>query len=93
MGGGGDTHRLLLRVDCGSPEATSSRLFPVHRPDTAVVTGQSNPHSGGGEMGSIPEISCDHFISGPLGTRHRITFRCHIHGRYTQINFFSWLKA
>lgn len=48
-GRGGDTHRLLLHVDCGSPEATGLTLFPVHRPDQAIVTGQSNPHSGGRE--------------------------------------------
>lgn len=48
-GQGCDTHSLLLRVDCGSSEATCSRLFPVHRPDAAIVTGQSNPNSGGEE--------------------------------------------
>lgn len=47
-GRGCATHGLLLRVDCRNPEATSLRLFPVHRLDAAIVTGQSNPNSGGG---------------------------------------------
>lgn len=51
MGGAGDTHRLLLHVDGGSLEATGLRVFPVHRPDEAIVTGQSNPHSGGRREG------------------------------------------
>lgn len=70
-GKGCDTHRLLLRVDCGSSEATCSRLFPVHRPDAAIVTGQSNPNSGGEERRvKIQRFlsSCDHIISGPFVT-------------------------
>lgn len=48
-GRGCTTHRLLLRVDGRNPEATSSRLFPVHRLDAAIVTGESHPNSGGEE--------------------------------------------
>ncbi len=44
-GRGGIAHRSLLRVDGGNVEGARSRLFPVHRHHTPIVTGQSVPDS------------------------------------------------
>lgn len=101
-GRGCATHGLLLRAGCRNPEATSPRLFPVHRLDAAVVTGQSGPNSGGRRDGlklkSRNALGFEdryHVITSPqafcwAGTRsvHKITFRRHSRKVSSQIKLF-----